>query len=178
VARTVPVSASEAPGNFETAALWNAQVKAMIDWGTAVPRFLGYQTVAQSLPDSTNANAILLDSEDLDSDGGHSTTTNTSRYTVQVAGLYLMLGTVSINGNGTGGRSVVLTKNAASLRASCIQYTPPASFTWVGQAFTFAQCAVGDYLELNAWQQGTGTSISTNPSTKFGPGLSIYWLST
>lgn len=178
MARTVPASASEAPGNFLTGALWNAQVKALTDFVTGAPSAQLYASTAQSVPDGTGATILALDSEVWDSDGGHSTTTNTSRYTVQVAGKYLVLGTMTFGNNTSGIRGVGINVNGNSVRGSTVQSTTlPTANTWVGQANTVIQCAVGDYIEMYCFQT-SGAALSTNPSTKFGPALVVLWVST
>lgn len=178
MARTAPTSVQEAPGNFQTGALWNAQVKAMIDWGTAVPIFSGYATSAQSLADST-VTAISLDGEEYDLDAGHSTVTNTSRYTVAAAGKYLCIATLPFASNTSGIRSVGLQVNGAFIRGSAIQTpTLATTNTWVGQALSVAACNVNDYIEMYGWQT-SGGALSTNPSVnKFGPTLQLFWIST
>src|SRR5690348_12981216 len=106
MARTVPVSVQEAPGNFNTAALFNAQVKALNDFLTAPPVFSGYATTAQSIPNANAMTALNFDTEVLDSDGGHSTVTNTSRYTATVPGTYLVFGFVGWANTSGGDRRI------------------------------------------------------------------------
>ncbi|MFD0393322.1 hypothetical protein ACFQ3Z_15940 [Streptomyces nogalater] len=129
MARTVPVIAAEAPGTYLTGALWNASVKAMGDWlmgsaGNGAPRFRAHQSTAQSLADNTWT-SLTLDTEDYDSDNGHSTTTNSSRYTVQVAGTYLVIGSVGLVANATGARAVRLTQNGGAINGTFVK--TPAS---------------------------------------------------
>ncbi|MCX5239840.1 hypothetical protein OG824_32025 [Streptomyces prunicolor] len=180
--RTVPVSASEAPGNYLTGALWAAQVKATMDFlmgsGTnGVPRFKGYASSAQSLATGTADIPLTLDTEDYDSDNGHSTSTNTSRYTIQVAGTYLLLGTAAIATSATGNRKLGINVNGANARGGVVQAPGFASNSWCGGVSTSQALSVGDYVELVAWQN-SGGALNTSATTGFGPTLMCQWISS
>lgn len=180
--RTVPVSASEAPGNYLTGALWNAQVKAIMDFlsgsGTnGVPRFKGWASTAQALATGTADVAITLDTEDYDSDNGHSTSTNTSRYTIQVAGTYRIVALGGFSTNATGNRKLGININGAAARAGSIQQPGMASNSWNACVVTELACSVGDYIEIAMWQT-SGGSLSTAASAGFGPALMVCWISS
>ncbi|MFI8535324.1 hypothetical protein ACIGMX_34405 [Streptomyces aquilus] len=179
--RVVPTIATESPGNFQTGALWNASVKAMGDWllgagTTGVPRFKGYATTAQSLASSTTDTAITLDTEEYDSDNGHSTTTNTSRYTVQVAGTYYIAATLGFAANGSGNRKVGININGASARGGVVQAPGISTNSFVACVSTEQTLAVGDYVELVGWQT-SGGALNTAVSVGFGPVLMCHWIS-
>jgi hypothetical protein len=77
----IPTLVSQAPGNPITSALWNGTVVGGLQAAQNPVLFKGYATTTQSIASATGGtNVILLDSEDFDTDGGHSTTTNTSRW--------------------------------------------------------------------------------------------------
>lgn len=57
-------------------------------------------SAVQSIPASTNT-PVTLDTEDIDSDSGHSLVTNTSRYTAQTPGWYLITAYISFAANAT-----------------------------------------------------------------------------
>lgn len=177
--RTVPVAATQAPGNFITSALWNAGVKGLSDYITAVPRFKGYSLSAQAITTggSGSPNAVALDSSLLDSDGGHSNTTNNSRYVAQVAGLYLVIGTAPFVANTTGYRGAAIDVNGAQPNSSAVQSPGGSvSVTWVVQVSIVAPLNVGDYVELQAWQN-SGANLALQSTTAFCPSMSVYWLS-
>jgi hypothetical protein len=171
--RSVPVIPTEVPGNFNTSALFNAAPGALGSFLLGPPRFAGYQTAAQSVASGTWAVAMLIDTEVVDSDSGHSTTTNTSRYTVQVAGLYLVGVGVGWPANATGARAAVPHQNGASLPGGPANEGAPTSSSnsWAGQAWAFAQANVGDYFECTGFQQ-SGSTLSTN-----GAFLYCLWIS-
>ncbi len=173
--RTAPVMPTEAPGNFNTGALFNATAKAVGDWQINVPRFKGYASSSQALSSGTTYVALTLDSEYLDSDAGHSTVTNTSRYTCQVAGWYWVQGTASLP-NGSGNRSLQLTINGTAAPGTTLIASAATGNSWAGMVSGLVQLAVGDYLELQIWQNSSG-SLSTNTTLGLQPTMSAIWIS-
>ncbi|MFE5037157.1 hypothetical protein [Streptomyces sp. NPDC056683] len=181
MARSVPVIASESPGQFLTGALWNANVKAMGDFlmGSAsngVPRFRGYQGTAQSIANNTWT-VLTIDTEVFDSDNGHSTTTNSSRYTVQVAGTYLVIGTASFAANATGNRGVRLTVSGVAVTGSFVKTGAPDT-TGSSGLCTVAPvvCNVGDYIEVQG-NQNSGAALNTSAAGDVAVSLSAQWIS-
>jgi len=175
-----PVSYTAATGNFLTAALWNAQVRDANTFFSAPPSFRAYATVAQSILDNTWV-SLNLDTEQFDNYGGHSTSTNTSRYTCQVAGIYQVTGIASYASNGTGNRAVRLTLNGNAVAGSFVKV--PAAIPSASAAVhtsALVALAVGDYIEVQA-NQNSGTA-SPGLSTSVGgpdvyPSLSALWVS-
>lgn len=141
----------------------------------APPIFLGYQSAAQSIPDSTYT-AVTFDTEIVDSYSGHSTTTNTSRYTAQVAGYYDVVGKVGFVTSGTGRRIGTLYVNGAELGYTRTEQTPSgtaaSNTTCIALAPVFLN--VNDYVELFAFQSsGAPLNTSATPTT-----LSVRWVHT
>lgn len=174
--RTVPSPPTEAPGNFNTAALFNAQVRDLNNFALAVPVFSGYQASSQAISNSTWT-SITIDTERLDSDGGHSTVTNTSRYTATVPGLYLVFGTVAWAASGTGYRRTAVALNGSRPQGSAAGFDQAQ----VVQAGTFAMAlitmnGVGDYVELQG-QQNSGGALSTAASSDFSASFGVVWVS-
>jgi hypothetical protein len=181
VTRIVPTIASETPANFLTGALWNANVKAMGDFlmgsgSNGVPRFKGYASTSQAIATGTTDTPITLDTEDYDSDNGHSTTTNSSRYVIQVAGTYRIAGTGALATNATGNRKLGININGVNARGGAIQGAAIASNSWSGVVYTEQVLGVGDYVELVCWQT-SGGSLNTSATTGFGPVLMVSWFS-
>lgn len=175
MARTAPVMPSEAPGNFNTGALFNATAKAVGDWQVGVPRFKGFAATNQAIGSSTTYTSLTLDSEYYDSDGGHSTVTNTSRYVNQVAGTYWAQGTCSLP-SGTGNRSLQLTINGGTVPGTTVIQPAPSGNSWAGATSGSVQLAVGDYLEVQVWQT-SGGSVNTNTTSGLNPTLALFWIS-
>lgn len=172
--RTVPVMLTEVPGNFITGALWNAQVGALGNFTIGVPFFSGYQVSTQSITNNTWT-AVTLDSEYFDDDGGHSTVTNTSRYTCQVAGRYVITGTVFFSPNATGLRGSKITKNGTTVTGSTSFLAAAPSVGSTALCTIPVQLAVGDYVEVFAWQ-GSGGALSTLSSADGCCVLTAQWV--
>ena len=178
--RTVPSIATENVGNYITAALWTSQVSGIMQWlvgsgGNGLPMFFGYQGTVQSVASGTTGAAITIDTEIIDTDGGHSTVTNTSRYTCQVAGYYLLYGSVGWAQNATDERITYYMKNGASIAGgSSVQAMPvtTAHATVTPGNLMIVPLAVGDYVEL--WgSQVSGGSLSTVADVSAGKNSSL-----
>jgi len=181
VARSVPTIAQQSPGNYLTGALWNASVKAMGDFlmgsgSNGVPRFSGYQNTVQSLADNTWT-SLTIDTEDFDSDNGHSTSTNTSRYTCQVAGSYLVLGIASFAAGTVGNRAARLTLNGNNIKGSFVKLGSATSThsSAIATARTVVM-QVGDYVEVQGLQT-SGAALNTSSATDVACSLSATWFS-
>lgn len=179
--RTVPASLTEVPGNFITGAWQNAQVKALNDFlaGSAangVPRFRGYAATTQSIANNTWT-SLNIDTEVYDSDNGHSTVTNNSRYTVQVAGTYLVTGSVGYAANATANRAIRFAVNGTAIAGSFVKCAPADTSGSTGLV-TVAQvvCIVGDYIEVMA-NQNSGAALLTAAAGDVAPSLAVQWIS-
>jgi len=180
VARTVPSIATKNPGDFITGALWNGQVGAIMQWlvgsgSNGLPLFFGYQATAQAVASGTTGAAITIDTEIIDTDGGHSTVSNTSRYTCQVAGYYLVWGSVAWVTNATEERITYYQKNGAQITGgSSVQANPVTSAhaTVVPGTIMILPMAVGDYVEV--WgSQVSGSSLNTQADASAGKNSSM-----
>lgn len=158
----VPVPASEQAGNLITGALWNANVYNGLTYLLNPPAFWGYQTASQSLT-ANNPAAILLDSEQIDSYGGHSTTSNTSRYVAQVAGYYFAFGSIVwTNTSTTGIRVAQLFKTGSAVNAAYSSFSA-TSFNASALTAGIIQMNSGDYVELFANQSLTVATQASAP---------------
>ena len=171
----VPVPASEVPGNFITSALWNAQVFNGLTFLLNPPQFFGYQTSGQSLTSGAGT-AVTLDTETIDTYGGHSTVTNSSRYTAQVAGTYLVSGGTCVNGATSQTYiAAYFAKNGTELAGSRGMVPANSSHTYTVSAIAIpVVLAVNDYVEL--WVQADGTSPTTHGSATQTSSMSVTWV--
>jgi len=105
--------------------------------------------------------AIGFDSSTFDNYGGHSNSTNNSRYTIQAAGKYLVGGAVAFTGTSTNARGAKVMKNGAVIQGpySLHAATTTRSMSESSAGF-IVPCSVGDYLELAGFQD-TGGSLNT-----------------
>jgi hypothetical protein len=129
------------------------------------------QAVAQSL--ATNANTAITfgaGSEDIDTNDLHSTTVNTSRITIKVAGYYRVTATlwlsaatfsdIQIQNNVAKNGSVI----PPTVRTRHTSATSTARNTM--QVSVLQQAAVGDYFEMIGYQNtGGGLNTQTGGST-------------
>lgn len=134
-------------------------------------------TVAQSLT-SGSWTAISWQVEDLDDDpdavGGHSTDTNTTRYTARYPGWYRAAGIVGFAANATGRRgarwlrngSIVVERYQAAGVNAVVAVQAPNTLIYLGE---------GDYLELQAYQDSGGALATVVSATWTQPTMSVSW---
>jgi hypothetical protein len=157
-----PVSYTAVTGNFLTSALWNTQVRDASAFLAGPPIFFGYQSVSQSLSAATYT-AALLDTEVIDTYGGHSTSTNTSRYTAQVPGTYEVVGSGAVASNSGGLLSLYVAKNGTEIVGSRSAVNPMTNHnTGIPTAPVQVPLAIGDYVEVYVYNQ-TAVSTATGP---------------
>ena len=159
---TIPTIPTEAPGNFWTSALWNANILGGLNYLFSPVRFKAYSSTTQSIATGTTPVSLTLDTEIVDSDGGHSTTTNTSRYVAQTAGLYFVTGTVTFATNATNTRTLQVLVNGAAVFGAGVQAAPAPNRGATVTTATLVQLNVGDYVEIAAWQDSGGALLTTN----------------
>lgn len=139
--------------------------------GTASPTFVGcsvYSNSAQTVNNSTNTIATY-NSEHYDTNGFHSTTTNTSRITIPSgkAGKYLLNASVAWTGGTAAGlRQWYFYKNGAEI-GMVVRCIIPSGTTDVWQPGSMiVDAAVGDYFEINVYQTGGSASSLDSGSTR------------
>lgn len=154
---------------------FNAGVKDAINFG-ALNRVIALMraTGTQSIP-NTAWTAITFDVEDVDTADGHSTSSNTSRYTAVYAGWYWGGGSVGFSLNATGARGASWYVNGSAISpVGTLLPTIGASFGATvpapGQLFFLN---VGDYVELRGFQNSGGAL-----NTQAGSAMSIMWAGT
>jgi len=111
-----------------------------------------------SLANSTDT-IVNWDTEEFDTDGFHSTVTNTSRLTVPVgkAGKYVFGCNATFDANGTGLRNIAVRLNGSTIIATNTAWNTSASGNagaTIIRAYVFAE---NDYIELRAFQSSGGT---------------------
>lgn len=174
--RTVPVTSQQSPGNFITGALWNAGPKALGDYTLAQPVFQGYQATAQAIT-SGAWTGISIDTGVIDSDGGHSNVTNPSRYTCQVAGIYLVLGFADFVSNATGVRGSRIALNGTAIRGSQTNLTTTNGSVFAAPCWAVQRLIVGDYVEVQGFQN-SGGNLNTANGTDATSQLAVFWLAS
>lgn len=168
--------------NADTLGLWyDTESQTLSAWDGAVWSDVGgltslgcsaYNDGAQSIGDAV-ATAILFGAEDWDTAGLHSTSVNTSRFTIPAGfdGKWSFSYGVSFPANATGIRSAVLRKNGGSDTNDVVGSATFGVGTSATLTSLHAQRTVelveGDYIELYAYQSSggalnTGDSLATN----------------
>lgn len=138
------------------------------------------QTVAQSIPNGTFT-AVLFDTEDVDQDylggGGHSTSSNTSRYTANFAGWYQVSGGVSIAANAVGVRGCYWYVNGSPLNGTESMSVNSGATNHGSVARTkHVFLNLGDYVELFCYQT-SGAPLNTAVSTFAQSSMTVRWVS-
>ena len=151
---TTPTAATV--GSKITASNWNNQVQLPEEFFRLNrPICVAYQTVAQSVPAATNT-PITFDSESLDRDNQHSTTTNTDRIVIgNTLGWYKVTASAAYSANGTGERRIFITKNGSVVPLNGSGYAttqPLASVTTTAGTTAYVQATVNtDYVQVCAY---------------------------
>ena len=130
---------------------------------TATATFSGVKatiSAAASINDSTWT-SINWDTEEFDTDGYHSTVTNTNRLTIPtgLGGKFVLIIGGHYAGSATGARSLQVTKNTTTANTNRIQeaYIPGSSA--VGNAWQstgIVSLADADWINVNVWQNSGG----------------------
>jgi hypothetical protein len=118
---------------------------------------------------------LSLNSSQVDTYGGHSNSTNNSRYTAQVPGVYAVCGVSGFTANATGVRGTRIHVNGSVVQGSA-QMAIPANGSGTGLATPVrtVRLAAGDYIEVAAWQS-SGAALSTVVATDVACALWVCW---
>ena len=135
------------------------------------PTFVGcsvYSNNAQSISNSINTIALYA-AELFDTNGFHSTTTNTSRITIPSgkAGKYLLTASVAWTGGTAAGlRQWLFYKNGSEIGMVNRQIIPSGTTDVWQPGSMIVDAAVGDYFEINVLQTGGTTCSLDSGSTR------------
>lgn len=174
---TVPSTFTFSAGSVLTAAELNTYLSNAVSFFLSVPTCELRQTIAQSIANSS-ATTILFDTEDVDTDGMHSTTTNTSRVTAQTAGRYQVSGGVGFAANATGLRETYWAVNGSTNNGSDVETPSIAAVTLAIPARTKTIFLnVNDYVELGC-VQASGGALNTAVVAADQPNMTVRWVGT
>lgn len=173
--RTVPTGYTAAPGNFMTSALWNAQItNGLESFAFNPPYFKGQASTAQSVASGTSWTAITLTGAITDTEGGWSSSAPTV-YTVQTAGRYLIVATLSWPAFST---TTLACGVGLQVNGSNVRVTETSSCATTGsqiQCVYTTFCSVGATVGMIG-MQNSGSSQSTQVGTAQLPNLELIWL--
>lgn len=179
----VPVPHTFVAGDDATSAVMQTLTDAILyllgsttSSGSRRPFALLRQTVSQSLATSGTWTALTFDAEDVDYDNGHSTVTNTDRYTAGTTGWHHAPGGAGFGGNATGRRQARLAVNGTALNASATNTTANASAIIVATRTIPVFLNAGDILRVEALQD-SGGALSTAAAVEQQSSLHVEWRS-
>ncbi|MDG4799058.1 hypothetical protein [Micromonospora sp. WMMD980] len=169
------------PGSTSHARIWEhlqtlAQDVNTLLLGVNAPAMAMLRCSSGQMIPNNNFVSVNMQSEDLDTANGHSTSSSTSRYVVQTAGWYRLAGGVTFVGNGTGRRGTRWLKNGTNpvdggdvliAAAGTGAGGPPASSPLV-------LLQAGDYIELQVFQD-SGSSLALVTSAANHTWMSVEW---
>jgi hypothetical protein len=163
--------------------IWDRSAKLWKEWSgstwAVVDRPYAYlrQTVTQTVPSATFT-AITFNVEDLDNVNGHSTVTNTSRYTCQTGfdGVYQVSGGASFGSPPTtGSRTVRISKNGTAINGSQGPGHDGTATGITASRTVFVRLAAGDYVEIEGYQS-TGAGLGTNVNAESQSSMTVMWV--
>jgi hypothetical protein len=182
--RIVPPSVTHAAADLITGATWNSGLATPVSFLTGVPMFAGYSKTSVSVASPANPSAgpfvsIPMDGTLADTDNGHSNVTNNTRYTCQVAGWYLVSGTIAWTVSSVGERYTQLALNGAYVVSSGAAAPATGFLTGVPMQQILVPMNVTDYVELQG-AQDSGAALNTYPGVGGSQGcyLSLFWVSS
>lgn len=173
----VPTTLTAVAGAVLTASQWNSNNRDPVNWLLAPAILRIRQTSAQSIPNNT-ITAVLFDTEDVDSTGMHSTSSNTSRATAVYPGWYWTGGNVTFAANGTGVRSTSWAINGSLQNGSGTDFPVGSAATTnqLGASGTLFFLNVGDYLELRCFQV-SGGALNLDVTSSGQSTMALHWVS-
>lgn len=145
------------------------QVTSGIAGGIGFAGARAYHSADQSISNATWT-STALNSERFDTDSFHDTSTNNSRMTIPAgkAGKYLVGGVIEWLANGTGERFGRLLLNGTTIIAHAGSIRPTGTFNTRIVIATVYDLAVGDYVELQGWQD-SGAGLNVNSAANYSP---------
>lgn len=131
------------------------------------------QSVAQSLPTTAVWTALTFDAEDVDYDNGHSTVTNTDRYTALTTGWHIVSGGVAFAANAVGRRGIRYTVNGTVVNGSGVVLPTTAALVCAVPGREMAILLnVNDILRVEGMQE-SGGALNTAVAAEQQPHLLV-----
>lgn len=168
---TVPSPGTATAGTAALASVANTWRDTGLWYTTNHPMFIGRSSANQSITTGGNV-AIALDLEDVDTDSGHSTVTNNSRYTAQTAGYYFVAAWLNFAANATGYRQIDLKFNGStSVSLQTAISIGAGAATHVSTSTILFLNGSTDYVEIQGFQNSGG-----NLNVAAGARMCVHWL--
>ena len=146
-----------------------------VDFLSNAPMAWLKRAAAFSVANSTVV-TIDMDTATYDNYGGWSASSNPSRYTVQVAGTYMIAGGVSWESNATGLRTAQIRVNGVDVSGSQVRVAPiSGTQTSTVTRTVLVSLSVNDYIEIATFQS-SGGALNTGSSTEYYSSLMARWV--
>ncbi|MFG2617818.1 hypothetical protein ACGFXC_09315 [Streptomyces sp. NPDC048507] len=139
----------------------------------AKPIAILQQTITQSVANGAWG-VITFDTEITDPNNGHSTSSNTSRYTCQYAGWYRITGRAAFATNGTGSRGCRIHKNGSFIQGAA-NLAGAGTLNGISEVSHVLFLNVSDYVEV-AGGQNSGGALSTSFSGEAASMMYVDWI--
>lgn len=173
---TVPVTRTWVPGEVVTAPHFNDNIRDVLLYLLAKPIVQCRQTTtAQTLTNNTWTN-ITFNTEDVDSSGMHSTSSNTDRFVAVYPGWYRFSGAPSFASNATSYRGARWAKNGTAIDSANIIQAAVAAITAVHALSVLIFLPVGEYATLQALQN-SGGNLDTSVVSSAQSTVNGEWVS-
>lgn len=135
-----------------------------------------YQVTSQTMPPLSTPAPITMDGSLFDTYGGHSNSTNNSRYVARVSGIYKVWG--SFAGGGLSSQTefvAYVAKNGNEITGSRAADVSNSSHAYaLATPPVFVTLVAGDYVELYGAGDGTGNTHTGLPTSS----LNVEWAHT
>lgn len=130
-----------------------------------------YNNAAISIPASTWTD-LTFNSERYDTDSIHDTAVNSQRLTCKTAGIYIIMGAVTISANSVGTRTAAIHRNGTTYIAVDTRQNLGGGDAVQVVVSVIASLSVGDYVTLRIYQNSAG-ALNVNFSSEYTPEFSI-----
>ena len=181
----LPAPRTWSPDEVDKAPYFRSDVSGTVQLLSRPPLFVGSQTIShQTLTTSGTDYPVVLDTETIDTLGGHIVTSDTTTYYAQFAGWYLCEGTAVLNytgSTGTFGAAIGLKQNGVTsthfgMTIPTAGFVPVVSVAKLGRMVVTGPIGgPGDWIDLVA-NQTSGSSQNLYNGTARAPALSLAWI--
>ena len=137
----------------------------------SIPTARATNSADQSIPSSTTT-TLAFDSERYDTANTHDTSTDNSRLTAPVDGIYAVTAQVSWQQSSTGIRELFLDTGEGRIAAESA--LPPGT-AFYQEVTTQVRLEAGDYVEARVYQS-SGGALTVVKTDQYSPEFSITWL--
>jgi hypothetical protein len=131
-------------------------------------------STSESIPNSSNT-VLTFDTNEYDNAGMHSTSTNTSRLTAPVSGVYEVVGDVAWAEKSTGGRTLAILKNGSTNVGDSSVSVNSGVYGTEEEVTTQVRLSAGDYVVLSGFQN-SGGPLNANQDPDYSPVFAMHWL--